>query len=129
MFQNLIVLSFVPAPLASRPFCHGHQARAFTADSCCVKVYFGDTIIELLLVKLLLLVLILMLLLLLLILLLMLLLMLVEIVEGFSSIILQIEFLVVLFPKKLLFIFILVYVFVVLVKLLLLLLLFKFVEF
>ena len=29
VFQNLIVLSFVPPPVARRFDCHGHQAKAF----------------------------------------------------------------------------------------------------
>ena len=31
MFQNLIVWSEVPPPVASRFLCQGHQAKAFTA--------------------------------------------------------------------------------------------------
>lgn len=34
VFQNLIVLSWVPPPVARRFGCHGHQARALTAAVC-----------------------------------------------------------------------------------------------
>jgi hypothetical protein len=33
-----MVLSVVPPPVASKPFCHGHHARAFTAALCPFKV-------------------------------------------------------------------------------------------
>jgi hypothetical protein len=38
VFQNFMVLSVVPPPVASKPFCHGHHARAFTAALCPFKV-------------------------------------------------------------------------------------------
>lgn len=31
VFQNFMVLSVVPPPVANSPLCHGHQAKAFTA--------------------------------------------------------------------------------------------------
>lgn len=37
VFQNLIVLSAVPPPLASNPRWKGHHANAFTAALCCVS--------------------------------------------------------------------------------------------
>ena len=33
IFQNFIVLSLLPAPLAKILFCQGHQSKAFTAAS------------------------------------------------------------------------------------------------
>lgn len=40
-FQNLIVRSAEPPPVAKRSRCHGHQARALTAAWCSARVNLG----------------------------------------------------------------------------------------
>lgn len=44
VFQNLIVLSAVPPPLASNPRWNGHHANAFTAALCCVNWSLGPMV-------------------------------------------------------------------------------------
>ena len=39
IFQNLIVWSDVPPPVANKFLCHGHHARALTAALCPCRVY------------------------------------------------------------------------------------------